>query len=177
MPAPISGSMLMNTPALAAPTRAEPNCQAAVATRVESTPWPTMPAQAAPLRSSRGGPCMTSAIGRMVRAAMTTVTAGIAIGLAVLGARRRTSSQARKISRAISDRATPNGEEPASGLPAIRAAPRVAAATPAQEARLTRSPRIRAETAISAGMAPTSRAARVTLTWARPSNWTMKATP
>jgi hypothetical protein len=123
-----------------------------------------MPVQATGLRSSFGGPCMTQAIGSTVKAAMITVTAGMAMALEVLGARRSTISQARKMNSEPSDRATPSGDPAPSGLPAIRAAPSVAAATPPHEARLTFSPSSLAEMAIRAGMAPTSRAARVTLT-------------
>ena len=93
------------------------------------------------------------------------------------GARRRTTSQARKISSATSARITPNGSPPGPGLPAISAAPAVAATTPAQDIRLTGSPSRQKQMAISAGMAPTSSAESVTLVWARASNCTMKAMP
>jgi hypothetical protein len=107
-----------------------------------------MAVQVTGLRSSFGAPCIRKAIGRMVAAATITVTAGTAMPLSTLGARRMTTIHDRKISSEPSDNATPSGEPAPSGLPAIRAAPSVAAATPAQVTRLTRSPSNLAEMAI-----------------------------
>ena len=81
------------------------------------------------------------------------------------------------MSSAASDSTTPSGVPAVPGFPAISTAPKVAAATPAQDAGLTRSPRNLALSAIRAGITPTSSAASVTLTRANPSNCTRKATP
>lgn len=52
--APVNCYMSAETPALAQSTRAESHCQAASATKGESSPWPTIPLRAtAP--SAKGG--------------------------------------------------------------------------------------------------------------------------
>lgn len=136
-----------------------------------------IPLQTTSLSASGEAPWNSTANGSTVSVATINVTAGTVMADRVAGTRFSAISHARKISSDANGSAMPIAVPAPPGLPAIKAAPPVAATTPVQEARVTRSPINYAETAISAGIAPTSRAARVTVTPASPLNWITKASP
>lgn len=89
------GSMLMNTPALALSTLAAPYCQGAVAAKVDSRLWPTIPNHAVGLSATDGDPCSASTKGVMVTAATISMATGTASAERVFWARFDTCTHPR----------------------------------------------------------------------------------
>ena len=171
--APTSGSRLTNEPAISAETRAWPKANSVAGASVPSSTSPAVASHAPAPPAAGGAPSVTAATGRVASAAARNCTAVTATGSRPGSSRAwATVNEAEKPSEA---RTSPSPARVAPPPPPAATSPTPASDTakPIQATgRATLWCATAAMTATSTGVAPTSRAAWLTLVRVIPAFWT-----
>jgi hypothetical protein len=182
--APTSGSRFTKAPAVSAATRAWPQANRVLAASVPSRARPAVAARAAPgppgqaPATGGGWPSVTTATGRAARAAARNCTADTATGSRPSRRRAWATTNAAEIPSEARTSPSPDRAAPPAPPAATRATPADDTPNPVQAAGgPSRRSLAAAMAATSTGVAPTSRAAWLTLVRVIPAFWTRTAPP